>query len=128
MSLTSERLKIARQRKGLKQTQVKEKTGINNKTLSGYENNVAEPDLKTLKTLAELYEVSVEWLIGNTDSSRGFTEEEQQALDNMKKAVPLKQIAQEHDIDWDGKILDEREKLSLLSFMVSIMKLRDEKK
>jgi transcriptional regulator with XRE-family HTH domain len=128
MSLTSERLKIARQRKGLKQTQVKEKTGINNKTLSGYENNVAEPDLKTLKTLAELYEVSVEWLIGNTDSSRGFTEEEQQALDNMKKAVPLKQIAQEHDIDWDGKILDEREKLSLLSFMDSIMKLRDEKK
>jgi hypothetical protein len=46
----------------------------------------------------------------------------------MKKAVPLKQIAQEHDIDWDGKILDEREKLSLLSFMDSIMKLRDEKK
>jgi len=58
-----ERLKLARERTGLKQTQVKERTNINNKTLSGYENNVSEPDSATLAILAELYGVSYKWLI-----------------------------------------------------------------
>ena len=63
MSTLGDRLRLARERKGLKQTQVKEKTNINNKTLSGYENNVSEPDSSTLATLAELYEVSYRWLL-----------------------------------------------------------------
>ncbi|WP_096888259.1 helix-turn-helix domain-containing protein [Brevibacillus laterosporus] len=62
-----ERLRAAREHKNLKQTQVKVYTGINNKTLSGYEKGVSEPDTETLKTLANLYEVSVDWLVGNTD-------------------------------------------------------------
>jgi transcriptional regulator with XRE-family HTH domain len=63
MSTLGERLKLARERTGLKQTQVKERTNINNKTLSGYENNVSEPDSATLAILAELYGVSYKWLI-----------------------------------------------------------------
>ncbi|MCR8980938.1 helix-turn-helix domain-containing protein [Brevibacillus laterosporus] len=62
-----ERLRMARDHKNLKQTQVMTYTGINNKTLSGYEKGVSEPDTETLKTLANLYEVSVDWLVGNTD-------------------------------------------------------------
>jgi len=38
---------------------------INNKTLSGYEHGVSEPDLETLKILSNLYEVSIDWLSGN---------------------------------------------------------------
>ena len=48
-------LRLARERRGLTQTQVMNLTGINNKTLSGYENNIAEPDLQTLTTLLRLY-------------------------------------------------------------------------
>lgn len=68
MSLIGDRLREARERKNLKQTQVKSRTGINNKTLSGYENGVSEPDLETLRILADLYEVSVDWLTGRTDN------------------------------------------------------------
>lgn len=64
MSVIGERLRKARERKKLKQTQVKDRTGINNKTLSGYENGVSEPDSETLKVLAELYEVSIDWIHG----------------------------------------------------------------
>lgn len=64
MNTIGSRLRAARERKKLKQIQVKEKTGINNKTLSGYENGVSEPDLETLKILANLYEVSTDWLLG----------------------------------------------------------------
>lgn len=67
MTTIGERLKIARQRAGLKQTQVRDRININNKTLSGYENNVSEPDVTTLVTLAELYEVSYKWLLTGKD-------------------------------------------------------------
>jgi transcriptional regulator with XRE-family HTH domain len=64
MNVIGKRLREARERKDLKQTEVNKKTGINNKTLSGYENGVSEPDSETLKTLSELYEVSIDWLMG----------------------------------------------------------------
>jgi transcriptional regulator with XRE-family HTH domain len=70
MSVLSERLKSARDHKNLKQTQVKERTGINNKTLSGYENGVSIPDPDTLTRLADLYEVSTDYLYGRTNDPR----------------------------------------------------------
>ncbi|MEG0259219.1 MAG: helix-turn-helix transcriptional regulator [Lysinibacillus sp.] len=63
MSTLGDRLRMARQKSDLRQTQVKERTNINNKTLSGYENNVSEPDMNTLATLTELYGVSHKWLL-----------------------------------------------------------------
>lgn len=75
MSILGDRLRIARERKNLKQTQVKERTGINNKTLSGWENGLSEPDSESLKILANLYEVSTDWLLGRTDSPKPFSPE-----------------------------------------------------
>ncbi|MFC3797936.1 helix-turn-helix domain-containing protein [Cohnella sp. GCM10012308] len=74
MSDLGSRLRSARERKGLKQTQVKDRTGINNKTLSGYENGVSEPDTDTLMKLAEIYEVSTDWLIGKKNESYSLSE------------------------------------------------------
>jgi transcriptional regulator with XRE-family HTH domain len=41
-------------------------TAINNKTLSNWEHNVSKPDPDELARLAKLYDVSVDWLVGNT--------------------------------------------------------------
>lgn len=53
-------LKNARENKDYTQKRVMELTGINRKSLSGYENNVAEPDLNTFATLARLYDLSAD--------------------------------------------------------------------
>ena len=53
-------LKNARENKEFPQKQVMELTGINKKSLSGYENNVAEPDLQTFATLINLYGLSAD--------------------------------------------------------------------
>lgn len=66
MSL-GERLRLAREKKELTQIAVFKKIGIHNKTLSGYENNVASPDPETLKDLALLYDVSSDYLLGITN-------------------------------------------------------------
>lgn len=68
MPSLGERLKAARERRNLKQTQVMEKTGISNKTISGYENGVSEPDIGTIIVLSELYDVSIDWLCGITNN------------------------------------------------------------
>lgn len=66
MSSLAERLRKARERKGLSQLEVYNRTNINNKTLSRYEKGGTIPDIETLKTLANLYEVSLSYLSGDT--------------------------------------------------------------
>jgi len=66
------RLRSAREKKGYKQIQVKDKTGINNKTLSGYENGVSEPDWETLVRLADLYEVTTDYLLGKNNKGTTY--------------------------------------------------------
>ena len=57
-------LKNTREDLDLTQLKVMELTGINHKTLSGYENGVAEPDLQALATLCRLYRISMDAVIG----------------------------------------------------------------
>lgn len=64
MGIMADRLKAARASKGLSQIEVRNLTSINNKTLSGYENSVSEPDYATLVSLANLYNVSLDYLLG----------------------------------------------------------------
>lgn len=82
-------LKNARENKNLTQAAVMDITGINRKSLSGYENNVAEPDLDTFATLAALYGISVDTALGikpPEDSIMSLSKFEQQLL---KKVVLL---------------------------------------
>ena len=74
VSIVSQRLKEKRSKKGLTQKQVEDLTNINYKTLSGYENDVSEPDLGTLKTLAILYNCTTDHLLGldSTDKKGSF--------------------------------------------------------
>lgn len=62
------RLKQARLKRGLSQTEVFRRTNINNKTLSRYEKGGTEPDVESVNKLAELYEVNVDWLFGRSEN------------------------------------------------------------
>lgn len=73
MSVLSKRLKEARERKKLSQVEVYRLTSINNKTLSGYEHAVSEPDPETIKILADLYGVTTDFLIGHDPVRHAIT-------------------------------------------------------
>lgn len=68
VSIVSERLRAARIRKSLSQIDVMRLTQINNKTLSGYENAVSEPDYSSLVLLSNIYGVSTDYLLGRVDN------------------------------------------------------------
>ena len=67
MTNFGERLRMARERKGLSQLDVYREINLNNKSLSRYENNTTAPDPETIRLLIDLYDVSANFLFGLTD-------------------------------------------------------------
>jgi len=59
-----ERLRIARERRGLSQKEAADAIGVSNKSMSRYENNVTSPDPDIIKSLIVLYGVSSDYILG----------------------------------------------------------------
>lgn len=64
------RLKKEREKRNWSQIYVGKKIGITNAVLSNYERDYRDPDTETLKKLAELYGVSIDYLLGRTDNPK----------------------------------------------------------
>ncbi len=62
------RLMELRQKRKLSQLKVAMDLGINQNSLSRYENGVREADYETLKKLADYYHVSIDYLLERTDN------------------------------------------------------------
>lgn len=59
-----QRIKKARIDAGYTQQQVADITGVNRSSLAKYELGQIEPNLETLGTLAQFYNVSIDWMLG----------------------------------------------------------------
>lgn len=64
MTIFTERLKELRLKKGLTQTELGEKVGVTKQTIINYEKGTTEPSFENLIKLADLLEVSLDWLFG----------------------------------------------------------------
>jgi len=64
----TQRLKELRKNKKLTQSEVAKELEIASSTYSNYEQGSRFPDQKTLINLAKFYEVSIDYLLGETDS------------------------------------------------------------
>lgn len=117
INVVASRLKEARERKNLKQTQVKERTGgvINNKTLSGYERGTSEPDLTTLGVLADLYDVTVDWILGKTDRYQKLSNEAQQLADSLE--LSDHELIDKFNFTLDGEGLSEEEVKRIVAYI-----------
>lgn len=86
MSDLGSRLKKARENKRLTQKDVAAKFGISNGAISGYERNYRDPDSDTLTQLADLYEVSLDWLKGRDQKESEYTLPEEVMVRIIKEA------------------------------------------
>lgn len=66
-----QRIKKARKEAGYTQTQVQDITNIKQSNLTKYETGKLEPSLEALGTLAQFYDVSIDWLLGVSPSKKG---------------------------------------------------------
>lgn len=79
------RLKELREAKGYLQKYVADKIGVKSNTLSGYENGTRSPDPEMIVKLAELYNVTTDYLLGKSDDPNKTEEEElEEFIDNVR--------------------------------------------
>ena len=67
MTKFPERLKEVRKESGKKQREVAEMLGMKLRGYQSYEMGEAEPGLEKLMMLADLFHVSIDYLVGRTD-------------------------------------------------------------
>ena len=92
----AENIRSYRKNRGLTQEQLAERLGITLGTVSKWERGSSEPDLGFLMDLAELFQVSVDALIGF--SMRGNdADEEAERIKLLKKAVSAEAAAEEYE-------------------------------
>ncbi len=64
-----ERLAFARKRAGLNQAQMAAELGVVRQTISEYERGTSEPPIRRLVAIADLADVSLDWLCARRDSN-----------------------------------------------------------
>lgn len=62
------RIRALRERRGISQSRAAKQMGIVRTTYSNYEAGNREPDLETIKKIAEFFEVSVDYLLERDES------------------------------------------------------------
>lgn len=80
-------LKEIRTKQGFTQTEVAKKLGIAQVTYCNYENGNREPDISTLIKLADLFNVTIDELIGCAEiikQEKPISKDERYILDNLK--------------------------------------------
>lgn len=65
----AKRLKELRKTERLSQTGLAEKIGVAQSNVSDWENNVSRPEYENLIKIAEIFDVTVDYLLGLTDYS-----------------------------------------------------------
>lgn len=108
MSVLGKRLKEARLNKKFNQIEAAKILGISNGTLSGYERNYRDPDTIILEKMAELYDVSLDYLLGRTDDPMStvnnalqkFSEKDERGI--AKRMEQMKKDLIEASSDGDG--------------------------
>lgn len=90
----SERLKELRKKKGMTQIQFAEVFNISSGTIAMWETGKRKPDLETIKNIAEFFDVSVDYLIGNKQEKEPegetpfeLTQDEYEVLQLFRKAT-----------------------------------------
>lgn len=86
-------LKELRTQKHISQQQLADIIGISQQSVNKYENHGVEPDIDTLIKIAEYFNTSVDYLIGNTDINRiienvekyDLNTEESELIDGFRK-------------------------------------------
>ncbi len=108
--LLGDRLREARKNKGLKQTEVCKELGIINARLSSYERGTRKPDHMVLTQLAELYGVTVDYLITGKVSN--------------DPSLNVRELLRSKNLHWDGIPLTEVEMAPIRNLLEMVMRER----
>lgn len=83
------RLVYLRSEKGLSQYEAAERLGFSRGKLANYEQGSRQPDYDTLQIIADFYDVTIDYLLGRTDSpKRTENDEKTEIIDKIAAEFP----------------------------------------
>lgn len=80
MATLGERLKKLRESRSLTQDELAEALGVSKQAVSQYERGVRRPDYETLSAICDLFNVSSDFLLGNSNRTTRLLDENQLSL------------------------------------------------
>jgi transcriptional regulator with XRE-family HTH domain len=110
------RLAFLRDQRGLTQEELATSLGISRASLSHYEKNRREPDTETLGKIADLFQVSIDYLVGRTPQSTVTLDSEvRQFTDELELADT--EILEHFALTIDGRKLSAEEARRFIAFV-----------
>lgn len=115
--MLSKRLKSLRESKQLTQQELADKLNLSRVRYNNYETGKRNPDYDILQIIANFYDVSTDYLLGNTDNpNSGIILTDKDEKDIAKTMQKLKeQLSNDQGLMFDGDVLDEETAKLLLA-------------
>lgn len=93
MEVFAARLRTLRKNADMTQDDLAKRIGIHKQTISQYERGVRRPDLETLAALADVLNVSADYLVGNESHSQALlSEDEIYIIDALRNDAAMKDM------------------------------------
>ena len=108
----ADRIKQLRKKKGVSQSQLAEAIGVKNNTVSTWERGTRKPDFDALQLLSNYFEVSFEYLLGNSDKKDARSKPSPKELDSYALSAIADEIKESTELlsrlsDKSRKIVEE---------------------
>lgn len=119
------RLKYLRKKRNLTLKELGAKFGLAESTISGYENRTRKPDIETVEKLADFFDVTVDFLLGRSDSPN-FSKDENAFLDDL--SLSLEDLRDKYNLTVDGKPASDEELIGAIAWIKANRSLSSGKK
>ena len=80
-------LKVLRNEFGVSQKKLADAVGMTQSSINDYENRSVEPDITTLKRMADFFETSVDYIVGHTHIRHKIEEVSEYSLNEHESAL-----------------------------------------
>ena len=81
------RIKDLREDRDMRQSDLARETGIDQRTISNYETGKTAPDAYALIKLADFFDVSIDYLVGRTDTDLSSDKKKAKIIDKIKSEL-----------------------------------------
>lgn len=115
MGTLATRLKQLRLERGITLEQVAKDLNTTKVTISRYENSVREPKSDTLRQLANYFDVSIDYLLGESDERKHITDDEREVQVILEET--RKKLENNEGLMFDGEPMSKEAIESLLQAM-----------